>query len=162
MKTIRNLTILAGLSVVLFALSVTGAKAQMVTKTNLAGTFTLSHPAEWGSMVLPAGSYSLRYGTLDSSYFVEVHGTAKGSPHGVIHVAADDQVSTTKSALVCVREGNGLIVRRLEIPQLGKSVTFAMPHGARLAAQNRKQTGYTQLAEAPMLVERIPVTLNAK
>ena len=153
---------LAGLSVVLFALGATGAKAQAVTMTNFAGTFTLSNPAEWGSMVLPAGNYSLRYGTMNDTYFVEVRGTTKGSPHGVIHVAASDQTSATKSALVCIREGNGLIVRRLEIPQLGKSVTFAMPYGAKLAAQNRKQTGYTQLAEAPMVIERIPVTLNAK
>ena len=162
MKTIRNLTILAGLSVVLFTLGTTGARAQMLTSTSFSGDFTLPVAAQWGNMTLPAGTYSFRYGTLNNAYFVEVRGTVKGSSHGVIHVAANDQLSAAKSELVCVREGNGLIVRRLEIPQLGKSVTFAMPYGAKLAAQNRKQTGYTQLAEAPMLVERIPVTLNAK
>lgn len=162
MKTIRNLMTLAGLSVMLFALSATGAKAQMLTSTGFAGKFTLPSAAQWGTMVLPAGNYSLSYGKLDTTYFVEVRGAAKGSPHGVIHVAVNDPVAATKSALVCTREGNVLIVRKLEIPQLGKSVVFAMPRGEKLVARNRKHNSYTQLAEAPMLLERISVAPIAR
>jgi hypothetical protein len=163
MKTIRSLMTLVGLSMMVFALSATGAKAQSLTRTNFAGTFTISHEAQWGNMTLPAGNYSLRYGVLNNiDFLVEVRGMTKGSPHGVIRVAGRDDASASKSALVCVREGGTLIVRKLEMPTIGTTAEFTMPHGARLVARNAKHNGYTQLAEAPMLIEQIPVTFNSK
>jgi hypothetical protein len=163
MKTIRSLMTLVGLSMMVFALSATGANAQALTSTNFAGTFTISHEAQWGNMTLPAGNYSLHYGTLnESSFLVEVRGMANGSPHGVIVVTGRDDTSASKSALVCVREGSTLIVRTLEMPSIGTAAGFNMPHGARLVAHNAKHNGYTQLAEAPRLIERIPVAFNAK
>lgn len=93
---------------------------------------------------------------------VEVLGKEKGSPHVFILPQGVNDASTTQSALVCVREGNAGIVRGLQMTEIGQSVTFAMPHGAKLVAQNGKHKGYTQLAQAPMLIQRIPITLNAK
>jgi len=165
MKTIRSLMTLAGLSVMLFALSATGAKAQQapgLSTTNFAGTFTLPDDAQWGGMALPAGDYALYYGTMWTQKFVEVVGEAKGSPHGFINSRPSTAASARKSALVCVRAGGTLIVRGLDMAPLGLSVRFAMPRGTQLTARNGKHSGYTQLAEAPMLIQRIPVTLNAK
>ncbi|HXH51113.1 MAG TPA: hypothetical protein VNM47_17375 [Terriglobia bacterium] len=162
MKTIRSLMTLAGLSVVLFALGATGAKAQALANPDFAGTFTLSNNAQWGNVALPAGNYTLRYGSLYGSRFVEVRGTEKGSPHGVIRVEGSGQSSASKSVLVCAREGDTLIVRALDMAGVNKSVNFVTPHGTKLVANNGKHNGYTQLAEAPMLIQRIPVTLNAK
>ncbi len=160
MKTIRNLTILAGLSLALLTLGVTGAKAQSLSISDFAGTFTLPFEAQWGRTTLPAGEYSLYYGQplAGGPLMVEVLGKEKGTPHVFILPQGVNDASTTQSALVCVREGNAGIVRGLEMPEIGKSVTFAMPHGAKLVAQNGKHKGYTQLAQAPMLIERIPVT----
>lgn len=163
MKTIRSLTILAGLSLVLLALGVTGAKAQdgqSLSITNLNGTFTLPLDAQWKNMSLPAGTYTLQYGTLNGFHIVEVQGTAKGSPHGLILVQQPESTSAKNNAIVCVREGGTLVVRALEMPSIGQSANFAMPRGTQLTAHNH--TGYTQLAEAPMLIQRIPVALNAK
>ena len=50
MKTIRSLTTNLGLSLVLFALGATGAKAQMLSATDFAGTFSLSNNAQLGSL----------------------------------------------------------------------------------------------------------------
>ena len=167
MKTIRSLMTLAGLSLVILALGVTGAKAQQapsLSTTHFGGTFTLPMEAQWGKVTLPAGQYSLYYGSLwdGSTSMVEVVGKAKGSPHGVIPVARKDETSAANSALVCIREGDALVVRSLEMPELHTAAQFSMPNGARLVARNAKHNGYTQLAEAPMLMERIPVTFNAK
>ena len=164
MKTIRNLMTLAGLILAVFALSATGAKAQTLTNNSFAGTFTISNEAQWGKMTLPAGTYNLYYGPLHDggASLVEVVGKAKGSPHGLILVAGNSDASAANSALVCIREGDTLIVRALEMPSIGTSAQFSMPHGARLVARNAKHNGYTQLAEAPMLIERIPVTFSAK
>jgi hypothetical protein len=164
MKTIRSLTILAGLPLLVLALGATGAKAQSFSVSDFAGTFTLPFEAQWGSTTLPAGEYSLYYGQplAGGPLMVEVLGKEKGSPHVFILPQGTDSPSTASSALVCVREGNAGIVRGLEMPEISKSVHFGMPHGAKLVAQNGKHNGYTQLAQAPMLIERIPITLNAK
>ena len=165
MKTIRRLMTVAGIALALLTLGVTGAKAQdalILSTTNLAGMLTLPNKAQWGNMSLPAGNYTLHYGRLFDSLFVEVRGMAKGSPHGVIAVMGDSEASAAQNELICVRQWDSLVVRALEMPQIGKAAEFAMPRGAKLAAHNGKHSGYTQLAEAPMLIERIPVTLKAK
>ena len=164
MKSIRNLMTVAGLSVVLLALGTTGANAQMTTTTNFAGTFTLSHPAEWGTMVLPAGEYTLSYSQAfnGGTSIVAVAGKRDGITRGMVLVKANSDASTKRDALVCIREGDALVVRALEMPQIGTAANFALPRGTKLTAQKGNHNGYTQLAEASMRIERIPVTMNAK
>jgi hypothetical protein len=167
MKTIRSLMTKVGFSMVVLALGATGAWAQQapsLSATSFAGTFTLPIDAQWGSMTLPAGEYSLYYGRAGAGEFhmVEVVGKTNASPHGVILAQQPESASATKNSIVCARDGDALIVRALEMPAIGTSVNFRLPHGAKLVAHNGKRGGYTQLAEAPMLIQRIAVTLNAK
>jgi hypothetical protein len=163
MKTIRNVMTLVGLSLAVLALGATGAKAQGLSSTSFGGTFTLPFEAQWGAMTLPAGNYSLSYGQPfpGGTYAVEVVGKTEGSPHGMILVRAGGQVSATKDSLICVREGDSLVVRKLDMPAIGKSVNFALPHGLRLVAHKQRHGMYT-LAEAPMLIQRVPVQMNGK
>jgi hypothetical protein len=163
MKTIRSLMTLAGLSLVLFALSATGAKAQNITAASFSGTFTLPVAAQWGKMTLPAGEYTLSYGQAfnGGTYIVAVAGKADGNIRGMVIVKANSDASTRKDALVCIRQGDALVVRALEMPQLHTAAQFALPHGEKLVAHNRNHKGYTQLAEAPMLIQRISVAANA-
>ena len=164
MKTIRSLMILAGLSLAVLALGVTGAKAQILTTSTFSGSFTLPVAAQWGQMTLPAGTYTLRYGYVadGSVEMVEIAGKAKGSPHGGVLASGYDLTSARKSSLVCVREGDTLVVRRLEMGTIGESVSFTLPHGAQLTAKLRNGSAKTLLAEAPMMIERVPVTMKAK
>jgi hypothetical protein len=162
MKTIRSLMTLAGLFLGFLTMGAVGAQGQVVDTTHFLGTFTLPTTAQWGKMILPAGDYSLRYGTLGAAGIVEVYGMEKGSPYGVILAGPVGETSATRNVIVCIREGNALIVRALEMPVIGESVTFRVPHGTKLMAQRGNPNGYTQLAEVPMLIQRISVTLNAK
>jgi hypothetical protein len=167
MKSIRSLMTLVGLSMMVLVLGTAGAKAQegqSLSSTNFAGTFTLPRDAQWGSMILPAGDYNLYFGPLTNggSEMVEVVGKAGGSPHGLILAQQPQSTPVTNNAITCVREGDGLVVRSLEMSAIGKSVQFALPHGARLMAHNRNHQGYAQLAEGPMLIQRVPVTLAEK
>jgi hypothetical protein len=163
MRTIRSLTTLAGLSLVLFALGVVGAKGQATYSTHFAGTFTFPSQAQWGKITLPAGEYTMQYGVQDNGHgLVVVRGTAKGSPHGVILAGPMADSSTKKNSLICIRDGDTLVVRALEMPSIRESVQFELPPGTQRAAQNGKHSDYNQLAEAPMLIERITVTLNAQ
>ena len=164
MKSIRNMMTLAGLSLVLFALSVTGAKAQNIALPSFEGYFTLPAAAQWGGMTLPAGEYTLSYGQLFKGGVraVVIAGKADGNIRGMALVSANNDPSTKKDALVCVREGDRLVVRALEIPEIGTAAMFSLPHGERLMAHKRDHKGYTQLAEAPQLIEQIPVVMNGR
>jgi hypothetical protein len=166
MKTIRNMMTVVGLSMVLFALGVAGAKAQQgqgLVVTDAAGTFTLPMDAQWGKMALPAGDYSLYYGRVAGGgpSMLEVVGNAKGSPHGFILAQTHNPTSATKSSIVCVREGDTLIVRALEMASVGKTIFFSLPHGAQLTAHRQNKRTY-ELADGPMLIQRVPLTLNAR
>jgi hypothetical protein len=164
MKNIRNLVTLIGLSVVFFALSATGARAQSLRSTDFTGTFTLPFEAQWGPVTLPAGEYSLYYGRLHGGgpIMVEVVGKENRSPHALILPRGVSDASATKSALVCIRVGNIGIVRVLELLQLGEAINFRMPRGAQLMAQKTNGNKNVQIAEGPMLIQRIPVSLAQK
>ena len=164
MKIIRNLVTLAGLSLVVLALGATSARAQSLRSTNFTGTFTLPFEVQWGHTILPAGDYSLYYGRLFAGgpALVEVKGKKDRSPHVYVLPQGVNDVSTTKSALVCIREGGAGIVRVLEMPEINEAVTFKMPSGAQLMANQHNGNKNVEVAGGPMLIQRIPVTLTAK
>ena len=163
MKTIRSFVTIAGLSLAVLLLDAAGAKAQTLRGPDFAGTFSLPFEAQWGKTTLPAGDYALRYSWLSAGYaIVEVRGKEEGSPHAFILPVGKYSVSTTKSALVCVRQGNAGIIRALEMPQIGEAVNFSMPPGTQLTAQQRNGSKNIQLAEGPMLIQRISVSLATK
>jgi hypothetical protein len=167
MKLIQNITVLVGLSAVLFVMGATGARGQIAYPARFAGTFTLSFEAQWGEMTLPAGDYTLQYGIQDNGRgLVVVRGTAKGSPYGMILAGPLGQTSVTKNAIVCIREGKKAYVRGLELPAIGATVHFALPHGvsvkAWIVSEKQRHSTNTQLAQAPMLIQRVPVKANGK
>ena len=164
MKTIRSLMILAGLSLVVSVLGATGARGQVITMPRFAGSFTLPLDAVWDQMTLPAGEYRVYYGYSNhgGATLVNIVGKAKGSVHGTLIAKVPTGVSAAKNSLVCVRDGETLIVRSLEMPEIGEAVEFPVPKGANLLATNWKHKGNNELAEGPMLIQRIPVTLAAE
>ena len=164
MKAIRSLTILAGLSVMVFVLGAAGVRGQVITMPRFAGSFTLPLDTVWGQMTLPAGEYRVYYGYSNhgGATFVNIVGKAKGSPQGTLIAGLPKDVSTKNDSLVCVREGDTLLVRSLEMPEIGEAIEFSAPKGAKLLATNWKHKGYTELAKGPMLIQVIPVTLDAE
>ncbi len=70
--------------------------------------------------------------------------------------------SLSKDDLVCIRKGGRLVVRSLEIGQLGDTIYFHLPKGAQTYAQRRGSSKPALLAEAPQLLERLPITSSGK
>jgi len=161
MKTIRWSMVMSGLFLALFALAVTGVKAQVLS-TNFKGTFTLPLETHWGAVTLPAGDYSLEYGTLHGGgYLVTVGGEAAGSSRRMILPAGRGDVSAKKNVINCVRENNTLFVSALELPAIGESAHFMIPHlvkvRSRVIAGHQNQNGNNQLAQVSIGIERVPV-----
>lgn len=167
MKTIRNIAIVAGVSLALFALSSTTARAQAITSTSFVGTFTLPVETHWGALTLPAGDYSLRYGSaFGSTYLVTVADKPEQRILGMFVAARRDDVKAAENMLGCVREGNILYVRALEMPLIGESIHFKIPHGvevrSKLKFQAHNASSNTSIAEVRISVERVPIKLSAK
>jgi hypothetical protein len=163
MKMIRNITILVGLSVVLFALAVTGARAQTFASTSFTGSFTLPAETHWGALTLPTGDYTLSYGiAFSSTYLVAVAGKAEGSPRAMILPGSRNDVKSAENVLNCIREGDTLYVRALEMPLIGQSVHFRIPHGVEVRsrvspiAKNHGPSGKTSFTQEAIRIERVP------
>jgi len=163
MKTIRTFMTLAGLCMVLVALGAISASAAVISFPRFTGSFTLPTQAQWGAMTLPAGNYSLHYGQAfnGGTNAVEVVNQADGSVLGTILVEARNDTSAHGNSLVCTREGNVDIVRALDLPALGESLNFALPHGAQVVASLQNHKPNTALKEeASLYTGRVPVTVN--
>lgn len=160
MKEIGTLLISAAALVMFLVLVVAGARAQSLSTTSFTGTFTLPVDAEWGAMTLPAGNYTLSYGTLLRGGFdaVTVDSKEEEGPRGWILAGPQNTTKATENTLICIRQGNKAYVRGLELPAIGKSVSFALPHGAMLVAEQRKSITNVQLAEVRLPIERVPAT----
>lgn len=161
MKVIRNVVTLVGLVAAVLALGTTGANAQALSMNIFGGSVTLPFEAHWGNLTLPAGNYNLSYGQVNvgGANFVEIEGKSQDSPHLLVQIQSHNQTLTTKSALVCVRQGDAFVVEALEMPTIGQTVYFA-PHGRTLMAATRSNRIYAQLAGGPMLIQRLPVRLG--
>lgn len=163
MKTFRSLKTMLGLFLVFFALGGIGARGQAMDFAQFGGKFTLPFAAQWGLMALPPGNYTLQYGTQKGGQrLVEVRGTAKGSPYGVIQAGPGGVTSASRNAIVCIREGSVFIVRALEMPAIGEVIEFAVPYGAKLTAHNGKHKGFAQLDRGHMMIQRVALHGNDK
>lgn len=159
MKTIRRSMILVGFSVALFALISTGASAQVLSTNSFAGKFTLPVETHWGAMTLPAGEYSLTYGTaFSSTYLVTVADEAEGRILGMVLPRARNDVKAAENVLDCIREGDRLYVRALELPAIGESIHFKIPHvvavRSRVIAGHQNEKGNTHIAQVAIRIER--------
>lgn len=158
MKRLRTLIVPISVLAIFFGLAVTGANAQILKVTDIAGKFTLPFEAQWGRMTLPAGNYNLYYGSVTKSGLrvVEVAGEDWGTLHGVVLPMETKNPKGEGNFLVCVFEGNRAFVRSLQMAEIGQSVGFARPHGvsvsAWIMAGKESHNTNTKLAET-----RIPV-----
>ncbi len=93
-----------------------------------AGRFTLPFEVTWGAMILAEGEYSLYYGTLhEGMSYVEIHGMERCGPKGIFLIEQQCPATVVQNSLVCVRKGSRHIIRALELPAVGRSITFAIP-----------------------------------
>lgn len=162
MKTINRMIIWAALSLALVAVGTTGTTAQLIPLPEFTGSFTLPVRAQWGAMALPAGHYNLYYGApfKGGSYAVEVVNSADGSARGMILVRDRTSASSSRTELVCTREGNVDIVRALNVPALGESIHFSLPRNMELMANQQNHKANTKVAALRGLPRFVPVTLN--
>ena len=127
MKSIRKLKFLnqIALGVIAMCLSAGLGKAQSVYK----GEFTLPFEAQWGSAVLPPGTYSFSISpasSLTAAYAVFLNGEGKNAI--ILPLTMPEQkVSSDDSHLTLVNTGGKYAVQSFQAAELGETFDYAVP-----------------------------------
>jgi hypothetical protein len=147
---IRSHTTLVGVFPVISSLGSAGQSTLSLRMTEFGGRFTLPFVATWGEMLLPEGDYALYYGTLGEGVtFVEILGLDQGSPRGIFLVREQSPASVVQNALICMHKRGRHVIRALELPAIGKAVSFACPNAWRLT-ENPGSSTEARFAGAPV------------
>ncbi|MBZ5516459.1 MAG: hypothetical protein LAN62_16730 [Acidobacteriia bacterium] len=146
MNNTRSFTLVR---VAFLALLATVLSAGLLSAEDYRVTFTLPCEARWGEATLPPGDYSMIVDTA-SPYKVTVIRGENGRRF-VLPMGINDHQFAGRSVLVLVRHGGQGTVRALRLTGPGLVFSYAPPKGeSRL------------LAQAPELIQRIPVGASGK
>lgn len=146
MNNTRSFTLirLAGLALLATALS-----AGLLSAEDYEGKFTLPFEARWGLATLPPGDYSFRLDTANARHLAKVYG--KNGGFLVWPVGVSDVDVPGRNELIIVRTGRAGRIRALHLAEPGLLFSYAAPKSER-----------QMLAQAPELIQRIPVAVSGK
>lgn len=133
--------------VVFLALAATVASVGLLSAQDAKGTFTLPFEVRWGTAVLPAGDYSFKIDNTD--YTVTIRGENQAAM--VLSLARSIDNHAGSNALIIARHGKRGTVRALRLAEQNVVFTYPAPKG-------EPRT----LAQAPELLQRIPVFVSGK
>jgi hypothetical protein len=123
---IRSHTTLVGVFPVISRFGLSCRSAFGFGRAEFAGRFVLPFDALWGQMILPSGDYALNFGTIGAGMcYVEIIGVGQGHPGGIFLVREESPASVVQNALICIQRNGRQMIRALELPAIGKSVSFA-------------------------------------
>ena len=146
MKTTRSFKLVRLLALALLA---TVVSAGLLSAEDFEGKFTLPCEAKWGLATLPAGDYSFRLNTVVAPYTITVRGE-NGNAMIMAWGNSDSGVSG-RSELILVRRGKTGTVRALHLAEAGRIFTYAAPKGEPQL-----------LAQTPVLIQRVPLSVSGK
>lgn len=137
--------------VVFLALLATVVSAGLLSAEDFQGKFTLPFEAKWGLATLPPGDYAFRINPAVAPYTVQVQREGKG----VAIITASDGRSESgpsgQSQLIVVRRGKKGTIRALQLAEAGVVLSYTAPKAERQL-----------LAQAPELIQRIPLSVSGK
>jgi hypothetical protein len=131
MKSIRKFAYAAVLT-----LSALNFAPSLAFAQEAAGTFTLTHDVHWQNAIVPAGKYRF---TFEGSGPAELLTLSKltGRGAGFMLLVTDSETSerSDSSQLVVVLRPSGSFVSKMQLPQFGMTLRFAVPAEPREVAQ---------------------------
>ncbi|MGO9273617.1 MAG: hypothetical protein ACLQOO_25830 [Terriglobia bacterium] len=149
MKSNRNSRLVRDLVLVLTSVFIFAgiASAQgLVCK----GQFTLPFEARWGRATLPAGDYSFTLNSAGQPSIITI-GQGNRSVAMVMAQSTTDSDTSKASELTVTRSGGHARIRVLHLAELGTDLYYGAPK-----AEGR------EMASAPELIQRVPITFNGK
>ncbi len=160
MKPIRNLATLAAVATMFATFGASWASAQTAAQGNI----KLPFQAQWGSAILPPGSYQLDVQSSgDTNRVVKVWTQNKEIGPVVILGVVDQNASPNGSnALICMRRRSTCVVRTLELGIADETITFTSPKPHRIEREARARKNHAKGSQSVAKIETVPVTISGK
>jgi hypothetical protein len=111
------------------------------------GKFTLPFAAQWGKVVLPAGEYRVTLKTMELPAMVSVQD--RGRNVRLVMANSYGQPTSSHNELIIVRNGGNRRIHALHLADRGVVFYYLPPKGEREI-----------LAQGPVLIQRIPISVN--
>jgi hypothetical protein len=127
------------------------AGASLANAQEFRGQFSLPFEARWGAAVLPAGEYTFTLDEHASQRLVIVRGEAQQAM--VLPQNVEFRAIPHQSALIAVRSGGEYRIRGLYIDALGMFLDYGLTAGGQK---------HSKIAQAPVLIRRLPVAVAGK
>jgi hypothetical protein len=115
------------------------------------GKFNLPFEARWGRSILPPGNYSFTLDTTAGSGQIVLLNAERKAVFVPNNAATSTGKQSEHSELIITRRGAKAIVRALHLGDLGVTLYYAPPKGEP-----------TVIAEAPDLIQRLPISMAGK
>ena len=146
MKGIRNLRVMGLLGTMVLAALLTAGLASAKEK-EFVGNFTLTSETRWGNAVLPPGDYSFELNLTTDLI------TVRGQKQTVMIMSQvhDTDAHVESSALILVSRSGKRVIRALQLASDKVVLVYPIPK------ENREE-----VAQGPVLIERVPITINGK
>jgi hypothetical protein len=142
MKSIRKLVYAAVLT-----LSALNFAPSLASAQDAAGSFTLTHEVHWQNAIVPAGKYRFTVGGSGPAQLLTLS-KITGSGAGFMLLVTDSETSAPSdpSELVVVTRPSGSFVSKMQLPDFGMTLRFAVPAEPREMAQSVGTSTPTQTA----------------
>jgi len=114
------------------------------------GQFTLPFEAKWGMATLPAGDYTFTFDSTTLPALVKIE-TGGRYVAFVMTQGTEKADASKESELIVTRSGGQARIRVLHLAELGTDFQYSAPKSER-----------REMASAPQLIERVPITFNGK
>jgi hypothetical protein len=144
--------------VVFLALLATALSAGLLSAEDYKGTFTLPIEARWGSATLPPGDYSFTVNTAFANHLAKVTDQDGNWVAMIMASGTSERQFSGRNALFLVRRGRVGTVRALHLATRGTD----SPKGGLVLYYSPPKSEPPLLAQAPELLQRIPVVASGK
>jgi len=115
-------------------------------QSGFTGKFTLPYEVHWGTVVLPAGEYTISMNTVDAATLVQ---SANNNQSFYTRIPMIEDSEKGTACLFITVHGNERMIRSLNMPQYGRSLVYKP-----LTKAEREQLKAGQVQTVPVVVAR--------
>jgi hypothetical protein len=131
MKSIRKCVYATALT-----LSALNFAPSLVSAQDAAGTFTLTHGVHWQNAIVPAGKYRFTVGGGPAQLLTLSEIAGSGARFMLLVTGSETSEPSDPSQLVVVSRPSGSFVSKMQLPEFGMTLHFAVPAEHRDVAQS--------------------------
>jgi hypothetical protein len=121
---------------VVLLLSALSFEPNRASAQDAAGVFTLAHEVHWQNAIVPPGKYRFTIGSSGPAEMLTLRNLSGTASFMMLVVDTEESQPSDSSQLVLVPRLKGSFVSKMQLPEFGLTLHFAVPAETREVAQN--------------------------